>query len=311
VAKDAEYPPDFSTNALTPKETWDLKAEALAGKLRVVCAGQAPAHLTRVLYASADELGHWPARDWRAFPMSNRGGLWDAFVPVEDLDVPVVYFVSEAATPVPTSRNASSGRDSLPPTQRGPAPGGLSRDARLSPMRRVQPRAVGLQEPSQPFGPFLAGFETGLEGWRLLGDASEGPPLQADPAARTGGRALCVTVPAGKRSGTLATTRLRGWQLQRQNAWGVRLWLRTRAGTALARFSLLAHSGTPQQVVAVRRTEQPLKDAWQRVDLRFAEFAELPLYAVDQLTIEFIGQGPIECLVDDVELLGNWPSARE
>ena len=43
--------------------------------------GHTPKAVTVV--ASVDELGHWPARDWRRYPMSAHRDRWEASIPVE------------------------------------------------------------------------------------------------------------------------------------------------------------------------------------------------------------------------------------
>ena len=297
-----------------------LRAEILAGQLRVFLPTDAlrDTNATPTLFASADEPGHWPARDWRRWPMTRRGPAWEATVPVDDVDVPLVYFVhlstiaiattnSPPALPPPSPLVGRGERDGVrgdrsdsgPPNMR-PTAAGIS-----SPMRVCFPRAAGMEIPSRIFWPFLDGCEDGLDGWRLLAPTNT-PALRADADARSGHAALAVTLPEGQRSVTVATVRVRGWHLQQQAATGVRLWLRAPAGDGKARFTLLAHALTPNQVVAVCPIEPKLTAQWQRVDLPFSAFPRLPWHDVDLLTIEFLGTGPRVFLVDDLQLLGRW-----
>jgi len=274
-----QFPPGVSTNAVRHRGFENLHAEALAGSLRI---GWQPAGLNTntpvTVWASADEPGHWPARDWRPHPMSAPGDRWEASIPVDNVDVPLVYFLETRSSEAPV----------------------------VSLMRVCHPRRAGLDEPSRVFWPFLEGFEESLEGWRLVGETDDLPPLKLDASAKNGRAALRVTVPAGKRSVTLATTRLRGWQILQQTASGVRVWLRAKQGAGKVRFTLLANAHTADQVVSVCPTEPVLTERWQRVDVAFRMFPKVPLVNVDLLTLEFIGQGPLEFLVDDLQLLGRW-----
>ena len=244
---------------------------------------------TVTVFASADELGHWPARDWRPNPMNLRGKSWEAFVPVDDVDVPLVYFTSAV---ISASNNAAASTN-------------------ISPMRICHPRLAGLEEPTRIFWPFLEGFEQDTASWRLLSGAEDFAPLKTDPLARTGNSALAIPLLAGKRSMTIATTRVRGWQLMQNGATGVRLWLRTRKGSGRARFTLLANASTTNQVISVWPKEPALTEKWQKIDVPFNELPKLPLGAVDLFAIELIGEGPVEFLVDDLELLGPWRNEPE
>ena len=277
VTNFVQFPAGIATNAIRLADFESLHAEALAGALRILWqSSNATTSVTVV--ASADELGHWPARDWRRYPMSAHRDRWEASIPVDNPDVPVVYLLE--------TKSAGSTNVSL--------------------MRICQPRRAGLEEPSRVFWPFLDGFEEGIEGWRLVGEDAALPALQTDSLSKNGLAALRVTLPANKRSATVATTRVRGWQVLQQTASGVRFWLRTKQGTAKARFTLLADAYTTSQVVSVCGTEPELTERWQRVDLAFSMFPKVPLANVDLLTVEFIGQGPLEFLVDDLQLLGRW-----
>jgi hypothetical protein len=263
-----------------------LHAEIALAKLKVLWTPTSLATNARVtLYASADDLGHWPTRDWQRYAMTWRGPHWEATVPIDNVDVPLAYFVGATETAAdgplrPASTNWSS-------------------------LRICHPRAVGLEEPTRIFWPFLDGFEDGAEAWRLL-KRSPGATLTTVDRPKNGHAALLVPLAAAKPSVTVATVRVRGWQLQQQNATGLRVWLRTAQGEARVRFAVRAHAFTPQQVVAERPEDVPIHAAWEKVDLLFDEFPGLLLGEVDLFTLEFIGQGPMEFLIDDLQLLGRW-----
>ena len=89
-------------------------------------------------------------------------------------------------------------------------------------------------------------------------------------------------------------------------ATGVRVCLRTREGKGRARFTFFANAATTNQVISVWPKEPLLDEAWQKVDILFSELPRLPLAHVDLFAIEFIGKGPLEFLVDDLQLLGRW-----
>ena len=279
VTNVVQFPSCVATNTLRHAGFETLRAEAIAGKLKL--SWQNPALTTNALvtaFASADELGHWPVRDWRAFPMTLRGAQWETAVPIENIDVPLVYFV-RAATATTTN---------------------------VSLMRVCRPRAAGLEEPSRVFWPFLEGFEEGTEHWRLVSNQPAPPPLTTNSPAKNGHAALAVPLPAGQRSVTIGTTRVRGWQIEQEFATGLRLWLRTREGGGQVRFTLLANAYGTNQVIAVFPQTTMLRDRWQRVDLPFNALPKFPLGSLDFFTIEFLGDGPREFLVDDLSLLGRW-----
>ncbi len=274
-----QFPPRVATNTLRATGFETLQAEAIAGKLKLSWQNPALASNTVVIaYASADEPGHWPVRDWRAYPMRLRGTQWDATVPIENIDVPLVYFVQAART---TATNVSR-------------------------MRVCRPRAAGLEEPSQIFWPFREGFELGTEGWRLIANVPAPLSLATDPLAKNGHAALAVPLLAGQHSVTIGTTRVRGWQVEQEVATGLRLWLRAKKGGGQVRFTLLANAYGTNQTIAVFPQTTVLRDQWQRVDLPFSALPKFPLGDLDFFTLEFLGDGPREFLVDDLSLLGRW-----
>jgi hypothetical protein len=262
----------FATLILSTNRFADLHAEAVAGKLRVTCRDTNVRAMT--LVASADPSGHWPARDWQSFRMQSNAVTWFAELPVESLHVPLVYFVM---------------------TEQGNRFLG-------SRMRIVDPLGMGLEEPTHFFWPFLEGFELNLDGWRV----DEKAEVRTNPAARNGRAALLARVPAGRRATTIATTRVRGWVVEEQGATGVGLWLRTKSGTGVAAFTLLAHAFSANQI-AVRRVEAvKVSDRWSRIELPFSSFPGLPLADLDLFSIELSGPPGTEFLLDDFYLIGHW-----
>ncbi len=271
------YPRGFTTNDLGAGFE-SLRAEHLAEQLKVKWQpGAAAAASPVTLHFSVDAPGHWPARDWRGLPMVQRGAVWEASLPVEELDVPIVYFVS-----------------------------GGEGSRRLSPMRAVVPRLTGVEKPTRLFWPFLDGFEEGVSGWMLESASADVPPLKPSTQAHDGNAALLVPLPAGQRAVTVGTPRVRGWHYSHQLATGLRLWLRAPGGTGKARFTLHAYAHSPQAVSVGSLIEAVLDDKWQRVELSFSSFPNFPHVSADWFTIEFSGAGAQEFLVDDLRLLGRW-----
>jgi hypothetical protein len=273
------YPAGVATNATDAQAFDRLHVEIIAGKVKVVWPkGELPESSRVVLSASADTPGHWRARDWRTYPMTKRGVNWEATPPVDNVDIPLLYCVKAS----------------------------IATGALVSPMRICRPRAAGLEDPSRVFWPFLEGFEDDLESWRLIDAGNAAGPLKKGAPPKNGKAALTVSLAAGKHSVTVATTRARGWQIEEKAATGLRLWLRTKTGDGLARFTLLANAYSPQQEVAVFPTEAALTDRWQRIDLPFESFPRITRGALDLFTIEFIGKDSSEFMVDDFQLLGGW-----
>ncbi len=273
------YPFGLLTNSITPAIFESLRAEYLVEQIKAKWQpASAVAQTPVALHYSADAPGHWPARDWRTVPMTLRGPVWEAIFPVEELDVPFVYFVSV----------------------------GAGAPALLSPMRVVLPRALGMEKPSRVFWPFLDGFEEGISGWAIESPAAGDPSLKHSRLAHDGNAALAVALPVGTRSVTVGTPRVRGWHYSHQLATGLRVWLRAPGGSGRARFALHAHAGTPQAAVTISTIEATLTDKWQRVDLSFSSFPKFSGVGTDWFSIEFSGTGAQEFLVDDLRLLGRW-----
>ncbi len=273
--------PDFLTpNHWSTTDSGTLTNEALIGKLRVYWHPPAGAEVKSArIWASTDAPGRWRARDWQPLPMEKRGDRWELALPIENVDVPVLYFVEAGTSP-----------------------------ATLTAMRMCHPRLVGLEEPSRIFWPFLEGFEEDLWSWRTVTDEPRFTPVETGTVVKNGKAALRLIIPDGKRSTAVTTTRIRGWQLDQQFANGIRIWVRTANGTAKLRCTLQAHAYTSQQVTSLYPDEPTITTTWQAIDLKLDRFPKLPVTEVDLMSLEVIGNGPLECFVDDVQLLGRWPT---
>jgi hypothetical protein len=284
ITNGVHFPKDISTNLTGIHGFENLHAEPVAERIFISWKpGELNPNATVTLFASADDPGHWLVRNWRSYHMAPSGSQWHARVPVENIDVPIIYFiqtVTHAATNV-------------------------------SPMRICHPRTLGLEMPSRPFWPFLEGFEQGTESWALLSAATDHGFLSTDSIAKNGYHSLQVSLPPNQPSVTVATTRIRGWQIQQHGATGLRLWLRTKTGMGRARFTLFANAFNTNQVLAVSSIEPKLNEQWQKIDLPLDSFPKLPRGSVDWFTIEFIGNGPADFLIDDIQFIGPWKSQVE
>lgn len=270
---------------LAPALFAGLRAEVLGGRLRISWQPEPPGAAVTfeqlTIVASAAEPGQWPLRDWRSYPMKKSGNVQQADIPVEDLDIPIVYY----------------------------ARGTAAQGDRLSPLRLVYPRRLGLEEPTQIFWPFIEGFENGAEGWWIGSrDAGErdAAALRTSPASKNGRAALQISLPPRQGAIRLATTRVRGWQLLQEGATGLRFWVRTRSGNGSVRCSLQARTSTTNQVIGAWPKEVAVGDHWRKIDLSFTQLPILPWRSVDLFVMEFRAQGPVEFLLDDVQLLGPW-----
>ncbi len=280
LTNQVQYPRDTQAAQVSSNRFASLRAELLAEALRVVWTPPPGDTATGVvLRSSVDEPGHWPARDWRSLSLERRGGgQWEAVVPVDTPDVPLVYFAAAAGG--------------------GPAA--------ASPMRLCLPRRLGLEAPTRIFWPFLEGFEEGFESWRWVAGVPEDEPFRTAIPVKNGKAALSVTLGPGRSAATLGTTRVRGWRVLERGATGVALWMRMREGAGRARFTLLANAFATNQVVAPRPGEVTLGQTWQRVELPFKDFGRLPLADLDFFAIELLGRPGAEFLLDDLQLLGHW-----
>ncbi len=250
----------------------DLRAEVVAGRFRVSCSGSDASEVS--LIESAEAPGHWPARDWQSHRMLSNAANWFLELPIESLHIPVVYF----------------------------AVAKLGRETVASPLRVALPGALGMEEVTRFFWPFLEGFEQDLGGWEL----QDRTGIEIDALARDGRAALLIRVPAGRRSVTVTTTRLRGWFLEEHEAQGVGLWIRTKVGSGSVVFSLLANAFTTNQVVARKNETSSIRPQWTKIRLPFESFPKVPLGEVDLFSIELSGPPGTEFLIDDLHLLGRW-----
>jgi hypothetical protein len=279
LTNEVHYPSALPPGILQTDRFQTLRVVFLAETFKIVWTPPANDQAARVLLKfSADNLGHWPARDWRSRPMERRGPDWETEVPVDSLDVPLVYYLE-----VMTDQGTN-----------------------VSPMRLGRPRLLGLEQPTRVFWPFLEGFEEGLESWRWVAGGPDDGRLQTTNISRNGKAALVVTIPPGKAAVTIGTTRLRGWHMLEHGATGVSLWIRTREGKGQAQFTLLANAFTTNQVVALRPGEIAIQATWQQVDLPFGSFGKIPIADLDFFSIELRGIPGTEILLDDLQMLGRW-----
>lgn len=231
------------------------------------------------LHASTAAEDHWPARDWRVALLGRSGRIWQSDLAVEDVDVPIVYYVR-----------------SIQP-----------QETNVSPLRIAFPRQLGLTQPTRLFWPLLEGFEQTLDSWQVL----PGPitaSLQVSAMAKTGRAALRVSAPAGQGTVRVGTTRVRGWQVLREGATGLRFWLRTQNGSGRARCSLRAHAFTDKETSSSWPEDVQVKDVWQTADLHFDQLSGTRWRGVDLFVIEFVADspGPCEFFIDDLQFLGPW-----
>ncbi|MBC8002414.1 MAG: hypothetical protein H7X97_07485 [Opitutaceae bacterium] len=252
-----------------------VHAEVLAGRLRVVWPGAPTNLISATVWASADLPGHWLARDWRRFDMRFSGTDADVLVPVEDLELPLVYFIQAMG---PTATNASL-------------------------MRSVLPDIAGLELPTRVFWSYLDGFEEKADGWRIVSPTNG--VLTTTGLARTGHHALAVTCPEGATTVSIGTTRARGRHFLRREVEGVSVWVRTVNGDGHARFSVVANAFSTNETRAVFPTNFPISATWKKVELLKSGLGRLALTDVDFILIELHSTQPAEFLVDDFELISR------
>ncbi|MGE3311406.1 MAG: hypothetical protein AB7O66_15675 [Limisphaerales bacterium] len=235
-------------------------------------AAVGPVETPRVL-ASTDAPGHWPSRDWRAWPMTGGKGAWEARIPLESARTPVVYFVEAGAG----STNVSA-------------------------MRWFRPGLAGVTEPTRPFTGHLEGFEQGLGGWEWGGSGDGAMGMTTSSQAWTGRAALRLEVPRGRASATIGTVRLRGWMLVEHAPVNLVMAARTESGVGKLRLAL--HGGARSDDLAVypARREFEVGPAWRRIEVPLESFVNLRPSTVDWLTVQFLADGGRAVLLDDVEL---------
>ena len=255
--------------------------------------------------------------------MVRRGDAWEVQLPVVDVDLPFVYFVVMDAPGTTQAEEAARGiRQDSAAEQRNPVRQDFSDrieessgaeavsagevEQICSPIRVCWPRRLGMEEPTRSFFPFLEGFEDQVWGWHVSDESREENGLSSVESSHTGRRALAVRIPNDRSSISILTTRVRGWQAMRQGALGIRLWLQSPDGPARARFILMSHSGTTNEITEAHQRIVHVDSAWQDVNLSFSDFAGVPLVSVDALAIEVIGAPSQTVLLDDLQLLGPW-----
>lgn len=279
ISVDIHYPPEVRSGYLNTNIFTNFFAESIAGKIQVLWNNPPGlSNSTGTVFYSVDYPEHTFSRNWQYLPLIFRGPLFNASIPVDDVDVPIIYFITIV----------SEGKTNL------------------SPMRICYPRAAGLEAPSRPFWHFLEGFEEISINWRILNTYTNIVPLHTNCAPKNGKVALCITLPEGRRSISVGTTRLRGWQIEHSNATGFSVWLKTNGEKGQVQFSLVSYFGTPKQVVSQHPQIIPISSDWKRVELNFNSFPKANLIGVDLLVFEFSGNDKAEFYIDDLSLSGKW-----
>lgn len=203
ITNQVQFPSNIPSNFIHPAGFESLHAEFLNGRMMILWKPELLSTDASVtLFASVDDLGHWPVRDWHSYPMTLGGSVWQTRRPVDNVNVPIAYFIQ-------TVKDAGTNN---------------------SPMRVCHPKMLGFERPSRPFWPFLEGFEQGIESWRLIYNSTNHAAPGTDSIAKNGNHSMKVTVPSNRPSVTVATTRLRGWEIQQNGALGLRLWCAQKPG---------------------------------------------------------------------------------
>lgn len=271
----AVYPKDFALTRINHDDSSSLRSDVIAGQWK--CYWTPPnldTNSSPRLMVSAEFPGHWPARDWRSHPMQLRGRHWEGTIPVEDLDVPVIYFL-QWKTAVTNH---------------------------ISPIRISHPQKAGMEIPTRLFWPFIEGFEEGSDGWQVLGTASG--QITTSSESKTGKGALQLNLPGNKRSVVAGTTRIRGWKASRRGAKGISFWIKSSSGPGLVRMTLQSHAFTSNQTIFASTIAAPVTDTWQKVEFPFSSFPDLKLEEVDWATFEVVGAPGISFFIDDLHYLG-------
>jgi len=275
-APEARHPSFIHPNQIQPERFSTLKAESLAGRLKLASKPSVSTNAAVTAFVSIEEPGHWLARDWRPHPMDRSGEQWDVAVPFRNLDQPVYYFLQTID---------------------------LSR-TNYSQIRVCHPRELGLENITSVFFPFIEGFEIGSMGWKLLEDDHFSDSVRLEQAPKNGHFSLGLKIPANKRSTTVGTLRVRGSEIVLHRMMGLRFWIKSSSGNARIRSTLFANAFTTNQVVSVFPGEMTATETWQKVEMAFQRFPKLPLSEVDFFTMEIIATGPREFWIDDLEYLG-------
>lgn len=279
------YPVGFDKFNVNTNIFTNFYALAVAGKIQVVWETPVSfSNYTATIFYSADYPEHCVSRDWRYLPMVYRGALYNASIPIDDIDIPVVYFIMGVSNSL----------------------------TNLSPMRICYPRIAGLEAPSRPFWQFLEGFEESILNWQILNKYPDILSLRTNVVEPKNGKsALCITLPEGRRSISVATSRLRGWQIEHFKAKGFAVWVRTNDKSGFVQFSLVSYAGTEKQEIVQHPGIIPVSNQWKRIEINFDAFSKINLLNVDQLIFEFSGSGLMEFWIDDLSLTGGWMSEVE
>jgi hypothetical protein len=274
-----------------------LQADSIAGRFKLIWS-EAPGDLEGAPEAvvSTGTPEQWEQRDWVSYPMKKRGSEWEALIPVDHPDVPLVYFVGVFSSPrTSVTLKAGPVPESQPPLL-------------ASPLRRCQPRALGVQAPTRVFWPVLDGFEDHVQEWQWTVEKNQATRLALSEQSHRGHFALQLELPQDHGRAVVGTTRLKGWQIEQQKALGLRLWLRTFEGQGQVKVVLVSHAFTDREKKVEWIHDPPLTAAWQAVDVPFAAFPNMVTDRVTYLLLELSGDPGEKFLLDDLQLLGPWPS---
>ncbi len=278
------YPEGVKAAAVAGADAFaSLKAESVVGKLKVSFRrGEGTKDDEVRLWHSVGRPGGWQARRWVNVPMPLTGRDRVGKIPIDAPDAPVVYFV--------TVRSAAG--------------------ARVSPMRVCEPRQLGVRKPSRAFWPFLAGFEDGFDGWKILASGRPEAALRPSADGYNGAVALSATIPPGKGAVVVGTTVARGWHVQWKGAVGIRFQVKSRSGAGRLQVTAMTDAFSSRQQTSELLNPVRLEQGWKQVDVFFTEFPGLRAHELDFLAFEFIGAEGEEFLLDDLRLLGDWASLR-
>lgn len=256
----------------------DIQAEVILGELTVFWRTPTRPEAEATLVFSQGRPGRWSSRPWQHVAMRRLPTGFEGRLPVFDLDLPVVYHLV-----LQTGARATAGA-----------------------LRIARPRQLGMETPSTVFWPYLEGFEEGAWNWRILAPPDTAGLFEIAREARTGKSALRVTVPAGRKSVTLGTTRVQAWQFERQGATGIQIWIRGGRAGGRVRLSWLTDAWTARQRSLPAGVEGDVQMTWGSLDLPIASNDPTAVTGLDALALEFIAEGPAEFFVDDLQLTGRW-----
>jgi hypothetical protein len=251
----------------------NLSASSDGSRLVVAWRRQGTNDLSAAVWFSPEGPGHWAARDWSKRAAATNGSHWQAVLPVADLDEPIVYFAATVTT---------DGRTNA------------------SPARICRPRETKLTSPTAPQPTFLEGFEEGDWNWRSTDERAN---VRRVEGGRSSGHALMLEIPAGQRSASVATSRVRGIRAGAGGATGFALWMRSDSTNGIVRIETMADAGTDRQVTATFPETVPAALEWTQTFFRFSELKRFPVGALDRVVVDFTGVGPMKLWLDDLELI--------